>query len=252
MSIRTKALAVAGASCMMIGLGAGAASAGVTPSPSPSVSHTFTPPPRPVPQSCDRVRPITFAPTVNPSDEVSPTDGLSSQPDLRTVSPSPTYTHTQTPPPVVNPLRCTPEQFVAQVTALGSTVVQNRVIANGPVFGTGSLDLPAQTNTFDRALLPVFGRSVNIRHTGIAFPVINLPLCAVSVNQLGLWRFNGGQGLFRHAIGNGTFLLTGQWVFPVIRGVCSLRFLSGNPLLQNRIQPRYTNIQVWATGLARR
>ena len=197
MSIKLNvALAVAAASCMTVGLGAASASAGVTPSPSPSYTHTQSPPPRPVPQSCDRTgRPITFAPTVNPND-VSPTDGLSSQPDLRTVTPSPTYTHTQTPPPVVNPLRCTPEQFVAQITALGSTVVQNRVIANGPVFGTGSLDLPAQTNTFDRALLPVFGRSVNIRHTGIlpGAVSVNLPLCAVSVNELGVWRFSQRPG----------------------------------------------------------
>lgn len=254
MSIKLNvALAVAAASCMTVGLGAASASAGVTPSPSPSYTHTQSPPPRPVPQSCDRTgRPITFAPTVNPND-VSPTDGLSSQPDLRTVTPSPTYTHTQTPPPVVNPLRCTPEQFVAQITALGSTVVQNRVIANGPVFGTGSLDLPAQTNTFDRALLPVFGRSVNIRHTGIlpGAVSVNLPLCAVTVNELGVWRFNRGQGLFRNAVGNGNFLLTGQWVFPNVRGICSLRFIRGNPLL-SRVTPRYTNIQVWATGLARR
>ena len=45
----------------------------------------------------------------------------------------------------------------------------------------------------------------------------------------------------------------GQWVFPRLRnGLCSLLFLRGNPILQNRVKPRYTSIQVWATGLARR
>lgn len=243
MSIKTNALAVTLASCTMLGLGATAAFAGVTPTP--TVTRTV-PPPRPV-QQCDQGgRPITFTPTVNPNpdNQVSPTDEVSTA----------AYRGHPTPGPTVNPQqRCTPEAFVAQITALGSTVVQNRVIANGPVFGTGSLDLPAQTNVFDRALLPVFGRSVNIRHTGIlpGDVNVNLPLCAVTVNKVGLWRFAGGQGLFRNARGNGNFLLTGQWVFPNFRGICSLRFIRGNPLL-SRITPRYTNIQVWATGLARR
>lgn len=233
--VKFRALAVASVmAASMVTLGAGAASAGVTPTPTPTFTRT---PPPVVNPNCSQ-RPITF---ISPGDQASATDEAS---PLGRVHPSGN--------PTVNPQRCSPEQFVAQVTALGNLVVQNRVIANGPVAGTGSLDLPAQTNTFDRALLPALGRSVNIDHTGIAFPRINLPLCAVSVNQLGLWRFNGGRGVFRRAIGNGTFLLTGQWVFPTIRGVCSLRFIRGNPLLQNRITPRYTNIQVWATGLARR
>ena len=232
---RLKLLTIAGLTMGLLGGMAPAAFAGDTPTPDP----TFT---RPVPvpvQNCFQ-RPITFAPTAGPTDEVSPA--------VRGDHPTPTVT------PTVNPqARCRPEQFVAQVTALGSTVVQNRVIANGPVFGTGSLDLAAQTNVFDRALLPVFGRSVDIRHTGIlpGDVNVNLPLCAVSVNKVGLWRFAGGQGLFRNARGNGSFLLTGQWVFPNFRGICSLRFIRGNPLL-SRITPRYTNIQVWATGLARR
>ena len=231
---RFRALAVAGVmAASVVTLGAGTAFAGVTPTPTPT--FTRTPPPVPAPQSCAPTRPITFAPIA------SPADGL--QPAARHDHP--------TPPPVVNP-QCSPEQFVAQITALGNLVVQNRVIASGPVFGTGSLDLPAQTNTFDRALLPVLGRSVNLLHTGIGTPSINLPLCVATVNQLGVWRFAGGRGVFRRAIGNGTFLLTGQWVFPTVRGVCTLRFLRGNPLLQNRVLPRYTNIQVWATGLARR
>lgn len=246
--LKSQMLAVAAASFVMLGLGAASASAGVTPTPTPT--RTFTPPPVVNPQTCTS-RPITFAPTGPPADQVTPTDGTL-QPAARGGLPTGQPTDHKTPPPVVNPQRCTPEQFVTQLTAVGNVVVQNRVIANGPVSGTGSLDLVAQTNTFDRLRLPAFFRSVNVNHTGIGFPAINLSLCVASVNQLGVWRFNGGQGLFRNAIGNGTFLLTGQWVFPTIRGVCSLRFIGGNPILQNRIMPRYTNIQVWATGLARR
>ena len=162
----------------------------------------------------------------------------------------PTVTPT---PPVATP-RCAPEKFVAQVTTVGNVVTQNRVVANGPVFGTGSLDLPVQTNTFDRFRLPGLFRAVNVPHAGILFPAIYPNLCAVSVTQLGVWRFNGGPvfSLFRHAIGNGTYLLTGQWVFPTIRGICSLRFIAGNPLLQNRINPTYSNIQVVGVGLAAR
>ena len=227
-------LRVFGAVVLTMGLVGGmapAAFAGDVPSQTP----TFTRP-VPAPQTC-ATRPVTFAPTVSPTDEVS----------------TAAYRGHPTPQPTINPQRCSPEQFVAQLTAVGNVVVQNRVIASGPVFGTGSLDLAAQTNTFDRARLPGLFRAVNIRHDGLAFPAVNLALCVASVNQVGLWRFNGGPvfSLFRHAIGNGPYLLTGQWVFPVIGGVCSLRFIRGNPLLQNRIQPRYTSIQVWATGLAR-
>jgi hypothetical protein len=245
MSIKLNvALAVAAASCMTVGLGAASASAGVTPSPSPSFTHTFTPPPRPVPQTCNQ-RPITFTPTDTPTDQGSPI-ALSAW-HGNTPTPEPTR-------PVVNPLRCSPEQFVLQQTTVGNVVTQNRVIANGPVFGTGSDDLGVQTNTFSRFSLPGLLRRVNVPHTGIAFPSVNLALCVASVNQLGVWRFAGGPvgSLFRNSIGNGTYLLTGQWVFPTIRGVCSLRLIRGNPILQNRIQPRYSNIQVWATGLARR
>ena len=78
-------------------------------------------------------------------------------------------------------------------------MVQNRVIATGPVFGTGSLDLAAQTNTFDRFNLPGFFRSVNVPHTGLSLPSVNLRLCTASVVQVGLWRFNRGTGLFRNA-----------------------------------------------------
>ena len=237
-------LAVAGASAMMLGLGGGAAFAGDHPTPTPTV--TVTPPPVVTPQTCI-TRPVTFAPAVSPGDG-SPTDATLSAWHGGTPTPEPTR-------PVVNPQRCRPETFVAQLTALGSTVVQNRVIATGPVSGTGSLDLPAQTNTFDRFRLPGLFRAVNVPHDGLAFPNVDLRLCTASVTQVGLWRFAGGPffSLFRHAIGNGTYQLVGQWVFPRLRsGVCSLLFLRGNPILQNRIQPVYTSIQVWGTGLARR
>ena len=243
---RFRALAVAGVmAASMVTLGAATASAGVTPTPTPTYTHT--PPPVPAPQTCAPVRPVTFAPVVTPTAEVSPT-GATLQPDVK-------YGHTPTPPPVVNPLRCTPEQFVFQLTALGSTIVQNRVIAAGPVRGTGSSNLALQTNTFDRFRLPGVFRAVNVPHTGIAFPAVNLALCTASVTQIGLWRFAGGPlfSIYRHAIGNGTYQLMGQWVFPRTRsGICTLALLPGNPILQNRVQPTYTNIQVWATGLARR
>lgn len=256
----------------MVTLGAGVAFAGtptptptvtvtpVTPSPCPTIK-TFTPTndgrdhgcptPNPQPRDC-QVRPITFEPTASPSDQVGLTAKITRLGDHP--SPSPSVTET-TPPPVVNPLRCRPETFVSQLTAIGTTVVQNRVIATGPVFGTGDLDLGVQTNTFDRFRLPGLFRAVNVPHTGLAFPSINLNLCTASVVQVGLWRFAGGPvfSLFRNAVGVGTYQLVGQWVFPRLRnGACSLLFLRGNPLLQNRIQPTYTNIQVWGTGLARR
>lgn len=228
---RIRLLTITALTIGLLGGMAPAAFAGDTPSPSP----TFTRP-VPAPQTC-ATRPVTFTPAASPAGEVS----------------TAAYRGHPTPAPTVNPQRrCAPETFLSQFTALGSTVVQNRVIAAGPVFGNGSLDLPAQTSTFDRFRLPAFFRTVNVPHTGIAFPSIDLRLCAVSVNQVGLWRFARGTGLFRNAIGNGSYLLTGQWVFPRLRnGLCSLLFIRGNPILQNRIQPAYTNIQVWANGLAR-
>lgn len=241
--LKFRMLAVAGVmAASMVTLGAGTALAGDTPTPEPTVTVN----PVPAPRTCD-VRVRTFTPPGAP-DQSLPGD----QPSVDQGLPShvrPTVT------PTVNPQRrCSPEQFLVQLTALGNTVVQNRVIASGPVAGTGSDDLAVSTNIFDRFRLPGLLRRVNVDHTGISFPSINLPLCVASVNQLGVWRFNGGPAgsVFRNAIGNGRFLLTGQWVFPTIRGVCSLSLIRGNPLLQNRIQPRYTNIQVWATGFARR
>ena len=246
--VKLRSLAVGVMAASLVTLGTSSAIA--TP------RHVDNPRPVPVQQSCTPRVVHTFdTPRVRPTDEVTPRVTSTDSTDLRdslrlrTIEPS----RTITPRPTINPQRCAPERFVVQLTQLGSAVVQNRVIASGPVFGTGSDDLAASTNTFDRFNLPAFFRSVNVRHTGIGTPTVNLALCVASINQLGRWSFNGGQGLFRNAIGNGNYLLTGQWVFPTLRdGTCSLRLIRGNPLLQNRIQPRYTNLQVWATGLARR
>ena len=74
--------------------------------------------------------------------------------------------------------------------------------------------------------LPGLFRSVNVRHTGIGAAVVtrNLPTCSITVAENGIWRFAGGTGLFRNAIGNGVFNLTGQWAGNVRtpRSGCSL------------------------------
>lgn len=235
----TRRLAVAGlAAGAMLGLAVPAASAGVTPTPTPT--HT-----RPVPQprSCDNVRPITFAPTSAPTDEQ--TDGVL----------QPAVKHDRTPPPVVNPqVRCRPQTFDIALVLAGNSVITNYAKFTGPVFGTGSDDLNVSTNTFDRFSLPGPGQRVNLQHTGVPFPSVNLRTCTAAVVQLGIWRFAGGPvfSIFRNAIGNGTFRLAGLWHFPNIRGVCSLRFLRGNPLLQNRVNPDFTVIGVHGTGVAAR
>lgn len=264
MSIKTMALAVTLASCTIVGLGAASASAGVTPSPSdspsPCVTHFSqtngpdgrgidcnTPPPRPV-QQCAPVRPTFFAPTATPSDEVSPTDAT-----LSAYHGTPTPVPTR---PVVNPLRCSPEQFRIWHADIGSRSLLNLVIASGPVFGTGSDRQIADTrNVFD---LPGTFRSVNVRHTGIAGATwtVNLPTCTVDVTENGVWRFAGGTGLFNRAIGNGVFNLSGQWKFGNVRTprgpVCALAFVRGNPLLSSRVNPISDSFSVVGVGLARR
>lgn len=243
-STRLAAIGLAAAS--MLAVGATAASAGVTPSPSPTHTRPVpTPTPtQPVvnPLACNQ-RPITFAPTNGPTDEQ--TDGVL-QPVAR---------HDHTPPPVVNPqTRCRPENFNISLTVAGNSVITNYARFRGPVAGTGSDDLGVSTNTFDRFSLPGPGQRVNLLHTGAAFPSIDLNNCTAAVVQLGVWRFAGGPvfSVFRHAIGNGTFRLVGLWHFPSIRGQCSLRFIIGNPLLQNRVNPDFTVIGVRGQGVAAR
>lgn len=248
MSVKTMALAVTLASCTIVGLGAASASAGVTPSPSASYTHT-PPPPRPTPQQCD-ARPVTFfTPAASPSDEVSPTDAT-----LSAYHGTPTPVPTR---PVVNPLRCSPEQFRIWHADVGSTSLLNRVIATGPVFGLFGSDrqLNDTNNVFD---LPNAFRSVNVRHTGIAGAsfTVNLPTCTVDVTENGVWRFRGGTGLFRNAVGNGVFNLSGQWKFGNVRTprgpVCALAFVRGNPLLSPRVNPISDSFSVVGVGLARR
>ena len=158
---------------------------------------------------------------------------------------------------MVNPqTRCRPENFNISLTIAGNSVITNYARFRGPVAGTGSDDLNVSTNTFDRFSLPGPGQRVNLQHTGVPFPSVNLNTCTAAVVQLGLWRFAGGPvfSVFRHAIGNGTFRLVGLWHFPSIRGVCTLRFIGGNvnPLLQNRYNPDFTVIGVRGQGVAAR
>ena len=165
--------------------------------------------------------------------------------DSPTVSPSIGIVPTPAPAP-----RLQRETFIVQLAQAGSTVLLNRVAATGPVSGVGSDD--QLSNTFDRFRLPGLLRSVNVPHTGIAAPSVDLRTCTASLVQVGLWRFAGGTGLFRFARGNGLYQLVGQWWFPRLRnGACSLLFLRGNPLLQHRIQPTYQTVSVVGTGSAR-
>jgi hypothetical protein len=246
-SRRISVLTAALGGVLALGLTAGPAMAD-TPTPQPTRTADFggVPTPRPVPvqRSCDNVRISTFAPTAGPTDEVSPTDEAS---PLGRVHPSDN--------PTVNPrVRCRPESFNIALVLAGNTVITNYAKFNGPVAGTGSDDLNVSTNTSDRFSLPGPGQRVNLLHTGIPFPSVNLRTCTAAVIQLGLWRFNGGPlfSVFRNAIGNGTFRLVGLWHFPNIRGVCSLSLIRGNPLLQNRINPDFTVIGVRGTGVAAR
>jgi len=228
---RLKLLTTAVLTLGLVAGGATAASAGVTPSPpdQPTVSPNIGLVPGPCPTPTVR----TFAPTGGPDQTLSPGH----------VRP----TDCATPVPVVTPFQR--ETFIVQLASAGNTVLLNRVAATGPVSGIGS-DVQL-SDTFDRFQLPGVLRQVNVPHTGIAFPGVDLRLCTASVTQVGAWRFAGGTGPFRFASGSGRYQLVGQWWFPRIRGVCSLLFLRGNPLLQNRVQPSYTTVSVVGAGSAR-
>lgn len=232
---KLRTLAVAFAASATVALSAGTALATTNPVPTPT--RTIG-----TPNPCPTIR--TFAPTNGPTDNPFGSPG-----DQPTISPNfgVTPTNCPTPPPVVNPLRT--ERFVVQYAAVGLTPFLNRVVATGPVFGTGSNTQISNTqNRFD---LPNVLRDVNVLNTGIAFPTINLRTCTASVDQNGIWVFNRGTGAFRNASGNGVFNLDGQWTFPFRGNVCSLSFVRGNPLLQRLITPTFTSIQVTGVGSAR-
>jgi hypothetical protein len=233
-----RALAVAGLTAgSLLTVGASAAFAG-TPTPEPTITSNFgVPNPQHV-RSCDRqvreVRP-----------HAAPTGiGLTA----KITNPTPTPVRTIEPR-----VRCRPEHFnLAEVLAgpnLG-TVITDYVAATGPVSGVGSDDLAASTNTFDRFILP--GGNVNVQHTGITFPAVNLGTCTAVAVQVGLWRFNGGSGINRFAVGNGIFRLALLAHFPSIRGTCVLQFLRGNPLLQHRVSPDFLTVAVHGDGVAAR
>jgi hypothetical protein len=226
-----------------LGLTAGPAFAGGTPGPSPSVSPNFGVPP-PVVRSCERdIR------GVSPHATSTDTIGLTAR-----------ITHAGNPTPEPtqfgNPrdrVRCRPEHFNIALVLAGNNlqnVITNYAAATGPVSGTGTDD--SVSDTLDRLNLPSPADRVNLRHTGIPFPLVNLTNCTVAVLQNGNWTFNGGRGINRFAIGNGTFHLALLAHFPSIRGTCVLSFLRGNPLLQNRVSPDFLWVAVHGDGLAAR
>jgi hypothetical protein len=238
-----------------------ASPAGVTPTPcpTPSIQHFSGVSPTPdqglptcTPTPCPTSTGIQHFSSVNPNDGNCPTPEpcpTATQPQVFAPTVSPT--NCPTPPPVVNPLR--PERFVTQyaLAVIGGvpTVLLNRTVASGPVSGTGSS--VQVSNTLNRFNLPGVFRQVNVLHTGIINPNINLTACTASVEQLGRWAFAGGTGPFVRATGSGLFVEDLQAVFPQIRGVCSLSLIAGNPLLQNRIQPTYVSFEVAGAGNAR-
>jgi hypothetical protein len=253
--LKLRMLAAAGvAAASMVTLGTTAALAGTNPTspptgqPTPCSTRTISPTVSPnfgipCPTPTPPVRPNP-CPTVT----VNPLAGDSGYPsDNPTISPNFGIPPTDcpTPPPVINPLRT--ERFVVLENSLGLNFVR----ATGPVAGTGStLQL---SNTLDRFSLPGILRRVNVPHTGIGVPVINLRTCTASLDQNGLWAFAGGPlgSIFRNAIGNGVFNLDGQWTFPFRGSTCSLAFVVGNPLLQHLIAPTYYSLQVTGVGTAR-
>jgi hypothetical protein len=257
----------------LITMGATVTSASATtPTPVPSVGQPIVP--IPTPRQCAPAPTTFFTPSQGlPSDEASPDQGLpSAEPSVDQglpsdeASPSHPVAHPSV-TPTVNPLptRCQPEQFRIFHADLGAGPGQpgnvsllNLAIASGPVFGMGSDRQIADTRNV--LSLPSIFRSVNVRHTGIGAATVtrNLPTCSITVTENGIWRFNGGRGLFRNAIGNGVFNLTGQWKFGNVRTprgpVCSLALLRPgvNPLLVRGLHSISDSFSVVGVGVAAR
>lgn len=156
----------------------------------------------------------------------------------------PVVTPTPTPTPAPNPFR--PEFF--RIVLSDSSGI-NSVVAFGPVHGNGrNVDTSAVTSQFRFG----FGNRVNVDHAALGTPVVNFRACTATVNQNAVWTFNGGRGLFRNAQGFGRYNLSAVFRFPRLRhGFCTLRLVRGNPLNQNRVQPRSDLIIVTGSGLAR-
>lgn len=168
-------------------------------------------------------------------------------------TPTPSPTHTANFVPLPNPLR--PEHFQVLVTSIGG-VNTNDVEATGPV----ALHLGTDTTVSNtRDTFARLGNSVNVRHTGIPVPVVNRSLCTVSLSQTGLWRFQGGTGLYAHARGFGSFQLSGLLHFPQNRlGRCSIPRVSPFVIQRDLIRniglpaPDLAIVGVVGSGLASR
>ena len=139
-----------------------------------------------------------------------------------TPTPSVTQTVTPTPTPTVNPQRLRPEQFdinLASDEASGLSV--NDVSALGPVQIIGGRDITV-SDVLDQ-LDNNHGSDVNLDHVALSLPTIDRRVCEASIVQTDQpWRFNGGTGLFRRAIGSGVYNLNAEFSFRTFRGRCSL------------------------------
>ena len=137
-------------------------------------------------------------------------------------TPSVTQTVTPTPTPTVSPHRLRPEQWdinLASDSVSGLNV--NDVSALGPVFIRGGTDITV-SDVLDQ-LDNGFGSNVNVDHPALGLPTIDRRVCEASIVQTDQpWRFNGGTGLFRRAIGSGVYNLNAEFSFRTFRGRCSL------------------------------
>jgi len=135
-----------------------------------------------------------------------------------------------TPTPVITEhhhVHLLPQRFDILINNLGT----NDVEARGPVQILGGSDVETGFNlsTFaDRS-----GNHVRVWHDGLPTPTVDLATCSVIFDQNdGHWRFVGGDGLFRRAIGFGVFDLRALFSFAPDRwGNCGLRRLSNDQIV---------------------
>lgn len=226
--MKIRSLAVAGVmAASMAALGVGTAHAGVIPQPSPSDSISVSPNFGGQPSPCPT--PIR---TISPNDQQQFGQG-----DRNRCAPTPVP---------VRRVRQRPESFNVLITSTGI----NYVRATGPVSGLGSDS--SVSDTFDRFNLPTSSDRVNVLHTGTAMPTLDLRGCNATLTQTGAWAFAGGTGVDLHATGHGTFTLVELAHFGTIRGQCALRFVRGNALTQQRINPDFVAVAVHGSGVASR
>jgi|SRR5215469_2394084 len=189
----------------------------------------------------------------------TPSPSSTGTPSQQTVSPSATPTETVTCQPGDD--RCGHHHFRFRQQDIDLNIGTGQ--ANGFVDATGPLQVTGGTTQSVNPFLDIVsdgqGNSFNLHHEGLVGGQIDLRTCSITVDENDLpWIIFRGTGLFRNAIGFGSYTLRGLFSFPTVRGQCpELQNITIDPnrdvseqLQADNLQPSFFDVAVQATGVS--